>query len=36
MFGDRRSGKYIPTHRATIHYSKKGTHLVPASPHEGD
>ena len=36
MFGDRRSGKHIPTHRATIHYSKKGTHLVPASPHEGD
>ena len=32
MFGDRTTGKYIPTNRATIHYSKKGTHLVPAAP----
>jgi len=36
MFGDLRTGKYIPTHRATIHYSKKGTHLVPSAPIEGD
>lgn len=36
MFGDRRTGKYLPTHRATIHYSKNGTHLVPAAPIEGD
>lgn len=32
MFGDRKTGKYIPTNRATIHYSKDGTHLVPAPP----
>lgn len=32
MFGDRTTGTYIPTNRATIHYSKKGTHLVPAHP----
>lgn len=32
MFGDRTSGSYIPTDRATIHYSKHGAHLVPAPP----
>jgi HK97 family phage portal protein len=32
MFGDRRTGKYIKTNRGTIHYSKNGTHLVPAPP----
>ena len=32
MFGDRITGKYIPTNRATIHYSIDGTHLVPAPP----
>lgn len=36
MFGDRITKKYIPTNRATIHYSKKGTHLVPAPPKEGE
>ena len=36
MFGDRRTRTYIPTHRGTIHYSKNGTHLVPAAPIEGD
>lgn len=35
MFGDRRTGTYIPTNRGTIHYSKRGTHLVPAPP-EGE
>lgn len=34
-FGDRKTGKYIPTNRATIHYSKSGAHLVPAPP-KGD
>ena len=32
MFGDRNTRTYIPTDRATIHYSKKGTHIVPAPP----
>ena len=32
FYGDRRTNSYIPTNRATIHYSKDGTHLVPASP----
>lgn len=32
MYGDLRTKKYIPTNRATIHYSKDGTHLVPAPP----
>ena len=36
MFGDRDTGKYIPTNRATIHYSKKGTHIVPAPPIKGE
>ena len=36
MFGDRKTRTYIPTHRGTIHYSNKGTHLVPAAPIEGD
>lgn len=31
-FGDRDARKYIKTNRGTIHYSKKGTHLVPAHP----
>lgn len=35
MFGNRRTGEYVPTDRATIHYSKKGTHIVPAPP-EGE
>ena len=36
MYGDLRTGKYIPTNRATIHYSKKGTHLIPSAPLGGD
>lgn len=32
MYGDRETGKYIPTNRGTIHYSKAGTHIVPAAP----
>ena len=32
MYGDRKTGKYIPTNRGTIHYSKAGTHIVPAAP----
>ena len=32
MFGNLKTGKYIPTNRATIHYSKKGAHLVPSAP----
>lgn len=32
MYGDLDSKKYIPTNRATIHYSEAGTHLVPAKP----
>ena len=36
MFGDRATGKYIPTDRATIHYSKHGTHIVPAPPIKGE
>lgn len=35
MYGDLKTKKYIPTNRATIHYSKDGTHLVPAPP-KGD
>ncbi len=31
MFGDRTTGKYVPTNRGTIHYSKAGTHIVPAA-----
>ena len=36
MFGDLKTKKYIPTNRATIHYSKKGTHLIPSAPLGGD
>lgn len=32
MFGNLKTKKYIPTNRATIHYSKKGAHLVPSAP----
>ena len=32
MYGDLATKKYYPTNRATIHYSKDGTHLVPAKP----
>ena len=32
MYGDRETRKYIPTNRGTIHYSKDGTHIVPAAP----
>lgn len=32
FFGDRQTNTYLPTNRATIHYSKEGTHLVPAHP----
>lgn len=32
MFGDKLNNQYIATNRATIHYSKHGTHLVPAPP----
>lgn len=35
MFGVRKTRKHIPTNRATIHYSKDGTHLVPA-PSKGE
>ena len=35
-FGDRRNEKYISTNRGTIHYSKDGTHLVPAPPLKGN
>ena len=31
-FGDRATQKAIPTQKATIHYSKAGTHLVPTHP----
>lgn len=34
MFGDRRTNTYLPTKRATIHYSQDGAHLVPAPPKE--
>ncbi|MEE3404532.1 MAG: phage portal protein, partial [Acutalibacteraceae bacterium] len=34
MFGDRKTKTYLPTNRATIHYSKHGAHLVPAPPKE--
>ena len=30
-----RSGIEAPTDRFTIHYSKRGTHVVPAAPSEG-
>ncbi len=30
MFGDSLTHKYIETNRATIHFSKKGSHVVPA------
>ena len=32
MYGDRETGKYIPTNRGTIHYSRAGTHIVTAAP----
>ncbi len=32
MYGDLVTRTYIPSTRATIHYSKSGTHLVPAKP----
>lgn len=32
---DRDTGESKPTNRFTIHYSKKGAHLVPAKPDEG-
>lgn len=32
MFGNRETKKYVPTNRGTIHYSKNGTHIVPAAP----
>ena len=32
MFGNLKTKKYIPTNIATIHYSKKGAHLVPSAP----
>lgn len=31
-YGDRSNQKAIPTQKATIHYSKDGTHLVPTHP----
>ena len=30
FFGDTRTGTYVPTNRATIHYAKDGAHLVPS------
>lgn len=35
-FGDRQNNKYVSTNRGTIHYSKDGTHLVPAPPLKGE
>lgn len=32
VFVDKSTGKEIPTNRGTIHYSKDGTHIVPAKP----
>jgi hypothetical protein len=29
---DLSTGKYVETTRFTIHYSSKGTHIVPAPP----
>ena len=34
MFGDRRTNTFLPTKRATIHYSQDGAHVVPAPPKE--
>lgn len=31
-FRDQHSGRLTPTTRGTIHYSKKGAHIVPARP----
>lgn len=34
-FVDKVTGNETPTNRGTIHYSKKGAHLVPAAPMKG-
>jgi filamentous hemagglutinin len=32
FFINRKTGKSFPTTKGIIHYSKKGVHIVPASP----
>lgn len=34
FFVDLVTGKEVPTNRATLHYAKKGVHVVPARPKE--